>query len=172
MNKNSDFNKHNQDFLEIVQFAIKAPSGHNAQPWKFKMNYPALIAASLALLLASCNWEAGAFKRIDYDLHGTWECTEADFWTGVKSSLVLDYDTVTITGRVEHLRDFTRGIALEAYTEDGKEGEVSLLHIRDRGIWQSPVSYRSWQSGGYPKVEMLTLTGGSFADETFRKVDK
>ncbi len=28
----------NPDFLKIVAYSIKAPSGHNTQPWKFKIN--------------------------------------------------------------------------------------------------------------------------------------
>jgi hypothetical protein len=38
MNNNIDLNKYNKDFLEMVEFAIKAPSGHNTQPWKFRIN--------------------------------------------------------------------------------------------------------------------------------------
>jgi hypothetical protein len=133
---------------------------------------PALSAALLALLLASCDWEGGVFKRVDYDLRGAWECMEEDFWTGEKGLLVLDYDTVTITGTVAHLRGFTRGIVLEAYTEDDEGGGTGLLYIKDRGVWQSPVTYRHWQSGGYPKVEMLTLTGGGVTDETFKQIGK
>jgi hypothetical protein len=83
---------------------------------------------------------------------------------------VLDYDTITITGPVAHLKDFTRGIALEAYTEDSETSETGLLYIYDRGVLQSPVSYRRWQSGGSPKIEMLTLTGGGIDDETLKKV--
>jgi len=28
----------NSDFVEIIKYAVKAPSGHNTQPWKFKIN--------------------------------------------------------------------------------------------------------------------------------------
>lgn len=28
----------NHDFLKMVEYGIKAPSGHNTQPWKFKLN--------------------------------------------------------------------------------------------------------------------------------------
>jgi hypothetical protein len=38
MNNNIDLNRYNRDFLTMVEFAIKAPSGHNTQPWKFKIN--------------------------------------------------------------------------------------------------------------------------------------
>jgi hypothetical protein len=38
MNNTSDLNTYDPDFLEMVQSAIKAPSGHNTQPWKFNIN--------------------------------------------------------------------------------------------------------------------------------------
>lgn len=31
-------NGQNSDFLKMVEYGIKAPSGHNTQPWKFKVN--------------------------------------------------------------------------------------------------------------------------------------
>jgi hypothetical protein len=137
-------------------------------------------AALLVLIMASCDGTYnpnGGYKRVDYDMHGTWECTKEESWPEdqpwkkEKGLLVLDYDTITITGPVAHLRDFTRGIALEAYTEDVEKNETGLLYIKDRGILQSSVSYRRWQSGGYPKVKMLTLTGGGVADETFKRIE-
>ncbi len=30
-------NAQNPDFLKMVEYAVKAPSGHNTQPWKFKI---------------------------------------------------------------------------------------------------------------------------------------
>ncbi|MDR2094859.1 MAG: hypothetical protein LBP76_04995 [Treponema sp.] len=138
---------------------------------------PAGIAA-LLLLLASCDYAPGAFKWVDYDLRGRWECTEeapwpeSQWWKKEKGTLVLDYDTITITGPVAHLRGFTRDIPLEAYTEEGEDGEPGLLYIRDRGVLQSPVGYRYWLSGGYPKVKMLTLTGGGAVDETFKRIEE
>jgi hypothetical protein len=38
MKNNIDLSNYNQDFLEMVQYAVKAPSGHNTQPWKFRIN--------------------------------------------------------------------------------------------------------------------------------------
>ncbi|MDR2192606.1 MAG: hypothetical protein LBO62_07005 [Endomicrobium sp.] len=38
MSGNIDSSEYNKDFLHIAQYAIKAPSGHNTQPWKFKIN--------------------------------------------------------------------------------------------------------------------------------------
>jgi hypothetical protein len=143
---------------------------------------PALVAALLVLLPASCTWEDddnSNVKRVDYGMRGTWECTEAALWRGdagystwEKGRLVLGYDAIIIIGPGSHLPGFTRGIALEAYTEDAEDGKTGLLYIKDRGILQSPVTYRRWQSVGYPGIEMLTLTGGGFPDETFKQVGK
>ncbi|MDR2052205.1 MAG: hypothetical protein LBP80_02230 [Treponema sp.] len=139
-------------------------------PWAL-----ALISAALpALPLASCTLEDSSM--VDYDMRGTWECTEEDWLNDYTlergyGRLVLDDDTITITGPVAHLKGFTRGIALEAYTEEAEDGKIGLLYIKDRGILQSPVSYRRWQSSGKPnKIDMLTLTGGGVADETLKKV--
>jgi hypothetical protein len=38
MNNGIDLNRYNQDFLEMIKFATKAPSGHNTQPWKFRIS--------------------------------------------------------------------------------------------------------------------------------------
>jgi hypothetical protein len=130
-----------------------------------------LVLAVLVLLLVSCDWEAGEnrdYKRVGYDLRGTWKHNDPAY--RVDGQLVLDHDTITITGSVAHLRGFTRNIALETYTEDAENSETGLLCIKDRGVWQNPVSYRRWKSGGTPKVEMLTLIGGGVSDETFKRI--
>jgi hypothetical protein len=130
-----------------------------------------VVLAVLVLLLASCTWEGGdgrSSKQVDHALRGTWEHNDPTYW--IDGQLVLDYDTITISGSVAHLKGFTRNITLEAYTEDLKDSETGLLYIKDRGIWQSPVSYRQWESGGYPKVQMLTLVGGDVSDETFKRI--
>lgn len=31
-------NGQNPDFLKMLEYSVKAPSGHNTQPWKFKIN--------------------------------------------------------------------------------------------------------------------------------------
>jgi hypothetical protein len=136
------------------------------------------IAALCAFVIVSCDgtYNPDNYKRVDYDLRGTWECTEAAYWpvdNTYKGMLVLGYDSITITGPVEHLWGFTRGIALEAYTEDAEDGEIGLLYIKDRGILQRPISYRRWQSAGTPKYEMLTFpSGDGAADETFKQIKK
>jgi hypothetical protein len=32
----------NKDLIKVAEFAIKAPSGHNTQPWKFKLEDDAI----------------------------------------------------------------------------------------------------------------------------------
>jgi hypothetical protein len=132
----------------------------------------------LVLVIADCDgtYDPNRFKRVDYNMHGAWECMEEAYWPEdyypwkKKGKIVLDYDTITITGPVAHLEDFTRGIALEAYTESTEDRKTGLLYIKDRGLWQSPISYRRWQSGGSLKIEMLTLTDGILAEETLQQI--
>jgi hypothetical protein len=46
--------------------------------------------------------------------------------------------------------------------------EDNSLYIKDKGVWQSPIQYTHWQSGGsYPYDKMLTLKGG-VPDETLK----
>jgi hypothetical protein len=128
-----------------------------------------IVLAVFVLILASCTFEgrdSRDSKRVDYDLRGTWRHNDPSYW--IDGQLVLDYDTITISGSVAHLQGFTRNITLEAYTQDAKDSETGQLYIKDRGVWQSPVSYRQWESGGSPKVKMLTLVGGGVSDETFK----
>ena len=35
---NINIHAQNPDFLFMVEYAIKAPSGHNTQPWLFRIN--------------------------------------------------------------------------------------------------------------------------------------
>jgi hypothetical protein len=138
-----------------------------------KLFFAALAAVSLALLSASCDWDAGETGeyKVAAGLRGLWERTEPAVWPEGQSSktekgrLKLDYDTITIHGPVTHLQGFTRDTRLEAYTED------DALYIKDRGVWQSPVQYTRWQSGGsFPHDKMLTLKGGGVPDETLKQV--
>jgi hypothetical protein len=138
---------------------------------------PAFTLALSALIAASCGVNPnGGYKQVDYGLRGTWESMKEAYWPESypwekkKGFLALDYGAITITGPVAHLQGFTRDIALEAYTEDA--GGSGLLYIKDRGILQSPVSYRRWQSVDNPKKEMLTLTGGGLTEETFKRIKK
>jgi hypothetical protein len=80
------------------------------------------------VLFMSCGEVSG--KRIDYKLQGTWESTDTSLYSG---TLVMDYDTITITGYAESqtplwggddnkrpFKDFAKGAPLQCYTEDGQ----------------------------------------------------
>jgi hypothetical protein len=113
---------------------------------------------------------AGSYKSIPFDLQGEWEGIEA-VWGYVpgsgyqrqKGTLVVGYNSVTISGPIGHLDGFTRDIALAAYAEDG------LFYIKDKGLWQNAIGYRRWDSADY-KDELLTFSGGGVDDETFKRV--
>jgi hypothetical protein len=130
-------------------------------------------ASTFALLvgfsLVGCDGlPIGSGQSVPYELRGTWECVEATSsyipgsgWQSLKGTLVIKYNSVTISGPVAHLDGYTRDIALEAYAEDG------LLYISDTGEWKSPVAYRLWRSADRADT-LITLTGGSVADETLK----
>jgi hypothetical protein len=78
-----------------------------------------IVLIVIALLFAACDLdENDDSKWVGYDLRGTWERTEATFWpegqttTSERGRIVLTYDTITISGPVSHLQDFTRNVAL------------------------------------------------------------
>ncbi|MDR1863626.1 MAG: hypothetical protein LBQ67_06895 [Treponema sp.] len=123
-----------------------------------------------ALAMAACDDLGDSYKTVDYDLHGAWERTEQNYWYG--GELALDIDTITISGSFAYLRGFTRGVALEAYTETVESGSSQwkgLLFIKDKGAWQSPVPFTWWKTGGSLPDKMLTFTGGS-SDETLKRI--
>jgi hypothetical protein len=130
------------------------------------------LLITACLLFVNCDWDNTESNKqfIEYDLRGTWERDGAAFWpedqtvTTEKGKLVLKYETIIITGTVTHLQGFTRNTVLEAYTEDSK------LYIKDRGVWQSPISFILWESGNYLPDKMITLQGGSSGDETFKLI--
>jgi len=135
-----------------------------------------LLFTLLTLLFISCDFEDSTSssnrKYIETDLRASWECNIADFWpegqtvTTERGKLVFDLNTVVISGPIKHLKGFTRDIKLEAYTEDGG------IYIKDKGVWQKPVAYLKWESGGsYPKDKMLTLQG-DIPDETLKRTSQ
>jgi len=139
----------------------------------------AIIALFCSLLFVNCgdygSTESGNSQNIDYDLRGTWERNALDFWPSGQTvttgygKVVLGYNTITITGPVAHLKNFTRDTALKAYTEENK------LYIKDIGEWQDPISYKKWEAeqvGPYPRDKMLTLKEEEedvSAAETFKR---
>jgi len=132
-----------------------------------------VIAVFALLFFANCSdYVDSLSQNVEYDLRGTWERTETAFWpegqtaTSARGKVVLSYNTITITGPVARLKNFTRNTTLEAYTEGNK------LYIKDKGAWQSPVSYNKWEAGGsYPRDKMLTLEGGGVTDESLKRTN-
>jgi hypothetical protein len=135
------------------------------------------LLITVCLLFVNCNVEYSGINKqcIVHDLRGTWERDVSAFWpegqtvTTEKGQLVLRYETIIISGPVAHLQGFTRNTVLEAYTEGNN------LYIKDRGVWQSPISFIIWESPYnpndlYPSYKMITLQGGGNADETFKLI--
>jgi hypothetical protein len=136
----------------------------------------ASIALLLGFSLIACDDDSASGgggssgKTVPSELRGTWECVEATTswvpgsgWQSLKGTLVIKTNSVTVSGPVAHLPDYTRDIALEAYAEDG------LLYIKDTGEWKSPVAYRRWQSAD--RVDTLvTLTGSGIAEKTLKRI--
>jgi len=105
-----------------------------------------LLIFLCSFFIAACDWEStgggtGNYKRFDWDLHGTWKTNDPESrYTG---TLEITYNRITITGYSEiqtptsggndmerPFRGFTKNIALEGYTEEGK------IFITDAGIVQ------------------------------------
>ena len=142
---------------------------------KHKVFLAGMAAALLTLVFAACDgdFNGNAYKRVDSNLRGRWERTEPPLqWYEIQMPvIVFASDTIRIEGAVAHLSGITRNTALESYTEDTEAG--TLLYIKDRGAWQSPVEYIRWESGGaYPRDKFITLKGGGVADETFKRVEE
>ncbi|GHU04924.1 hypothetical protein FACS1894147_10560 [Spirochaetia bacterium] len=140
---------------------------------KNKFFMAGMLAVLLALVFAACggDYSGNAYKRVDSGLRGRWERTEPTLpWYETQTPvIVFTSDTIRIEGTVTHLSGITRNTSLEAYTENTEAG--TLLYIKDKGAWQSPVEYTRWESGGaYPRDQFITLKGGGGVDETFKQV--
>ena len=120
----------------------------------------------------------GNYKRFDWDIQGTWK-TNAPGST-YNGTLVIKYDSITITGYGETqtpalggndierpFRNFTKNIALEGYTEEGK------IFIKDAGTLSEGIPYTYWTDNPPPTfktVEFLRFTFGG-RQETLQKQD-
>jgi hypothetical protein len=95
-------------------------------------------ALLLAMLFVSCE-VTGAYKTIDSKLHGTWESTDTNLYSG---KLLIGSDTVTITGYAESqtppvwnggddarrpFGDFAKNAPYACYTEDEKLFIMTVL---------------------------------------------
>jgi hypothetical protein len=100
---------------------------------------------ALGFVLEGCEGITnGNSKTVDLKLHGTWESTDTNLYSG---KLVIDFDTIVITGYDESqtrylweddkrpFKDFAKNVPLPCYTEDGKlfiemvGGEQSVLYV-------------------------------------------
>ena len=146
-----------------------------------------LLISLSSFLIVSCDYEpteggTGNYQRFDWDLHGTWITNEsASRYTG---TLVIDYSRITITGYSETqtptpggndterpFRNFTKGIALEGYTEEQETTGEKVMLIKDAGTWQEPITYLYWSDHPPPDfktIEFLRFTFGG-RQETLRK---
>ena len=120
----------------------------------------------------------GNYKRFDWDIQGTWK-TNAPGST-YNGTLVIKYDSITITGYSETqtptpggsdqqrpFRNFTKGIALEGYTEEGK------ILIKDAGTWKEAIPYTYWYTYSPDDRKNLYFLQFTFGNrqETLRKQD-
>jgi hypothetical protein len=90
---------------------------------------------------------------------------EKDWWETEYGRLVIDFNTITISGPIHHLQGFTKTIPLEGYSEDG------FIYIKDSDAWQAGVAFIQWTAGDRV-TELLTLTGGGLTNEVFKKVEE
>jgi len=145
-----------------------------------KKCFTATLALLCILLITSCsvNSTPSDSKWVYNNLQGKWERDRLALWpeedpaaTKEKGTLEITYNTITINGPFENLKDYTRGVALEAYTEEVPTEEISTkkgnLYIKDRGEWQPSIPYTYWESAGYPREKMLTINGN-----TLKKIEE
>jgi hypothetical protein len=107
---------------------------------------------ALGFVFAGCEGMSTG-TSVNLDLHGTWE--SADRTSPYSGKLVIDYDTITITGYDESqsprwnpweddqrpFKDFAKNVPLLCYTENGK------LFIEKVGGEQSVLPYTYTRSG-------------------------
>jgi hypothetical protein len=109
-----------------------------------------LSALLAALLFVSCE-ASGVYKTNEFNLRGTWESTDPELYSG---KLVIDIDTITITGYAESqtqwygddtrrpFRDFAKGAPLPCYS-DSEERNLFIMTVGGEKI----VPYLYFTSG-------------------------
>ena len=139
-----------------------------------------------SLLFVNCDYEptddngTGNYQRFDWDIQGTWATNDTESrYTG---TLVIGYNRITITGYGETqtpapggndqerpFRNFTKGIALEGYTEEQEETGQKVILIKDAGTWQEAIPYTYWEGNSSgERIKLLRFTFGG-RQETLRK---
>ena len=146
------------------------------------------LTVIIGFSFAACDYEntggggTGNYKRFNWDIQGTWTTNDPE--SRYIGTLEITYNRITITGYGETqtpafggndlerpFRNFTKGIALEGYTENVEETGGKIILIKDAGTWHEGIPYTYWY--GYPpsdfkKVELLRFTFGG-RQETLRK---
>ena len=137
-----------------------------------------------SLLIVNCDDEptggsTGNYQRFDWEIQGTWTTNDPESrYTG---TLEITYNRITITGYGETqtpafggndaerpFRNFTKGIALEGYTEEQEEGQKVIL-IKDAATWQEAIPYTYWEGNSSgERIKLLRFTFGG-RQETLRK---
>ncbi|MDR0689299.1 MAG: hypothetical protein LBG08_03400 [Spirochaetaceae bacterium] len=153
---------------------------------KTKLSF-VLILLALVSLAVSCNLTIIGDKKLkhfsSYLSDAPWECTAPDFWPEGQTAntatgrLTIDFDTITITGPVKALGNFTHTVPLSGYSEKSSSGydsnggywEEGLIHINDKGTWQGGIAYKLWTAGDRT-TRMLTLIEGSPNETTLKRL--
>ena len=111
----------------------------------------------------STNTGTSGYKNFVYDLQGRWVSIDPSVYSG---TLVITNDKITISGYEESqtlsgedhnkrpFKDFTKGIALSAYSEGEK------IFINDAGVLQTGIPYYYYTVGTYPQEKFLRLDFG------------
>jgi hypothetical protein len=121
------------------------------------------IVLGTALAFSACIVvDSDRFVDFDSDLKGTWESNKAVNRWEEKGRLVIDYSSITISGKT--LNAFTKTARLDGYSLGG------YIYIKDRGSWQSGISYKIWSDANGDR--WLTLYPGSGSEETLKRVSR
>ncbi|MDR1948422.1 MAG: hypothetical protein LBQ38_03450 [Spirochaetaceae bacterium] len=128
---------------------------------------------ALGFVLAGCEGVADG-KLVDLNLHGTWESTDTSLYSG---TLVIGYDTITITGYYESqtidfwkdvqrpFKGFAKNVPLPCYTEDKK------LFIEMVGGGESilPYTYYYNTQGKFLRFSFGDSTAG-YREEALKRI--
>ena len=153
-----------------------------------KQKLQRILLAGMLIVFAACDYDTtddngtGNYQRFDWNIQGTWTTNDPE--SRYSGTLVITYNRITITGYGETqtpalgndterpFRNFTKGIALEGYTEEAEETGGKIILIKDAGKWQEGITYTYYEGVRSPpdfkKVELLRFTFGG-RQETLRK---
>ena len=127
----------------------------------------------IVLFISACNWDitTNDSQRFADDLIGTWVSSDPSVYSG---KLVINTDRINITGFNESqtpsggddnkrpFKDFTKGVNLKGYSEDGK------IFIEERGLLREGIPYDIFKAEVYPQRMFLYLSFGG-REETLEK---